>query len=265
MPDIPAAIVTGGSRGIGRAISLELARLGYDIAVCHYDFSPDGKPDESAGRQTAAAVEAIGRQCMVLRADISAGEDRDKLVQTVKSRFGRCDFLMNNAGVAPQKRVDILQTGEESFDRVMKINIRGPFFLTQLVAGWMIAQKKSHPQRPMRICNTSSMSAYTSSTGRGEYCISKAGVSMMTMLFADRLAEYGIGVFEVRPGIIDTDMTAGVMEKYEKLIADGLTPIRRAGRPEDVAAAVGAIAEGRLDFCTGQVINADGGFHLRRL
>ncbi|MBN2182267.1 MAG: SDR family oxidoreductase, partial [Sedimentisphaerales bacterium] len=146
-----------------------------------------------------------------------------------------------------------------------RINLKGPYFLTQKVANWMIAQQKEHPERSFRIVNTSSMSAYTSSPGRGEYCVSKAGVSMMTMLYADRLAEFGIGVFEIRPGIIATDMTSVVKDKYDKLIAEGLTPIKRWGQPEDIGKAVGAIAEGRLDFSTGQVINVDGGFHFRRL
>jgi NAD(P)-dependent dehydrogenase (short-subunit alcohol dehydrogenase family) len=174
-------------------------------------------------------------------------------------------MLINNAGVAPTKRRDLLEATEESFDRVLGINLKGPYFLTQMVANWMIEQKKQDPAGEYRIVNTSSISAYTSSPARGEYCISKAGISMMTALYADRLAEFGIGVFEVRPGIIKTDMTKVVTEKYDKLIAEGLTPIQRWGMPEDVGRAVGAIAEGRLDFCTGQVINVDGGFHLRRL
>ncbi len=174
-------------------------------------------------------------------------------------------MLVNNAGVAPANRADILEATEASFERVVSINLKGPYFLTQTVANWMIRQKESHPDRNFRIVNTSSISAYTSSPGRGEYCISKAGVSMMTKLYADRLAEYGVGVFEIRPGVIATDMTSVVRDKYDKLIAQGLTPIKRWGQPEDVAGAVGAIAEGRLDFSTGQVINVDGGFHLKRL
>jgi len=161
--------------------------------------------------------------------------------------------------------MDILEVTEESYDRVMGINLKGPYFLTQLVANWMVEQKKTRPERAFRIVNTGSISAYTSSPARGEYCVSKAGIAMMTMLYADRLAEYGIGVFEIRPGIIQTDMTSVVKDKYDKLIAEGLTPIKRWGQPEDIAKAVGAIAEGRLDFSTGQVINVDGGFHLRRL
>ncbi len=265
MIERPVALVTGASRGIGRAIALELARLGYDVAISHFDFAPDGKPDESAAQQTLRDLAAAGARCSALRADVSNPEDRRKLVDLTRSQFGRCDFLMNNAGVAPLKRTDILEATEESFDRVLKINLKGPYFLTQLVANWMVQQRKEHPGRAFRICNTASMSSYTSSTGRGEYCISKAGVSMATMLWADRLAEFNIGVFEVRPGIIATDMTSTVKEKYDKLIAEGLTPTKRWGQAEDVARAVGAIAEGRLDFSTGQVINVDGGFHLRRL
>jgi len=265
MADRYVAIVTGGSRGIGRGIALELARLGFDIVIGHLDFTADGKADESKGLQTKKDIEALKAKCEVLRVDVSNAQDRAKLVDSAKSKFGRCDFLMNNAGVAPSKRLDILEATEESFDRVMNINLRGPYFLTQKVASWMVEQKKAHPERNYRIVNTSSISAYTSSPARGEYCVSKAGISMMTMLYADRLSEFGIGVFEVRPGIIETDMTAVVKEKYTKLIGEGLTPIKRWGQPEDIARAVGAIAEGRLDFCTGQVINVDGGFHLRRL
>jgi 3-oxoacyl-[acyl-carrier protein] reductase len=265
MTDQPVAIVTGGSRGIGRAIAVELAALGYDVAISHLDFAADGRPDDSAAAETARLVEAAGRACLAVRADVSLAEDRLLLVDATRDRFGRCDFLMNNAGVAPTQRMDILNAGEESFDRVLRINLKGPYFLTQLVANWMIEQRKGDPGRRCRICSTSSVSAYASSPSRGEYCISKAGVSMMTRLFADRLAEFDIGVFEVRPGIIATDMTAAVRDKYDRLIAEGLTPQRRWGRPEDVARAVGAVALGRLDFCTGQVLNVDGGFHLRRL
>ena len=201
-----------------------------------------------------------------MRADVSSDADRAGLVKAVKDEFGRCDMLVNNAGVAPLKRVDLLEATEESFDRVLGINLKGPYFLTQLVAKWMIEQQKAVSRTgAYRIVNIGSMSSYTSSPARGEYCISKAGVSMMTMLYADRLAEFGIGVFEIRPGIIETDMTSVVKEKYDKLIAEGITPIKRWGQPEDVAKAVSAIAEGKLDFSTGQVINVDGGFHLRRL
>lgn len=265
MADRPVAIVTGGSRGIGRGIALELARLGYDLMIAHFDFDEQGRPDEGNARNTQQQARDLGARCEALRVDISKAEDRAKLIEFTRSTFGRCNMLVNNAGVAPSKRLDLLEATEESFDRVMSINLKGPYFLTQMVANWMIAQKQRDPAGEYRIVNTGSISAYTSSPARGEYCLSKAGVGMMTALYADRLAEFGIGVFEVRPGIIKTDMTKVVTEKYDKLIAEGLTPIQRWGMPEDIGRAVGAIAEGRLDFCTGQVINVDGGFHLRRL
>jgi NAD(P)-dependent dehydrogenase (short-subunit alcohol dehydrogenase family) len=265
MAERPVAIVTGASRGIGKGIAKELASLGYDLVINHFDFDAEGRLDESKAAQTQKEIKSAGAKCEMLRGDVSNAEDRGKLVALAKGKFGRCDMLVNNAGVAPSKRMDILETTEESFERVIGINLKGPYFLTQLVANWMIEQKKTHPERAFRIVNTGSISAYTSSPARGEYCVSKAGVSMMTALYADRLAEYGIGVFEIRPGIIATDMTSVVKDKYDKLIAEGLTPIKRWGQPEDIAKAVAAIAEGRLDFSTGQVINVDGGFHLRRL
>lgn len=265
MTDRPVAIVTGGSRGIGKGIALELAKLGYNLVISHFDFDDQGRPDETRGNETRAQIKDAGRACEVLRADVSNSQDRAKLVELTRGTFGRCNMLVNNAGVAPAKRLDLLEATEESFDRVMKINLKGPYFLTQRVANWMIEQRKQDPDGAYRIVSTGSISAYTSSPGRGEYCVSKAGIGMMTALYADRLAEFGIGVFEVRPGIIRTDMTKVVTAKYDKLIAEGLTPIKRWGLPEDIGRVVGAIAEGRLDFCTGQVINVDGGFHLRRL
>lgn len=265
MGDRLVAIVTGGSRGIGRGIALELARLGYDLMIAYFDFDEQGKPDQSNALETQKQAQALGARCEAMRIDISNATDRKRLVDSTRSTFGRCHLLANNAGVAPLKRLDLLEATEESFDRVMSINLKGPYFLTQMVANWMIEQKKTDPDGGYRIVNTGSISAYTSSPARGEYCISKAAIGMMTMLYADRLAEYGIGVFEVRPGIVKTDMTRVVTAKYDKMIAEGVTPIKRWGYPEDIGKAVGAIAEGRLDFCTGQVINADGGFHLRRL
>lgn len=253
------AIVTGSARGIGYATACKLCENGY-LTV----FS-DVRPEQ----EMTAFVEELhqkGWQADYIRCDISQSEDRERLVQTVLERYGRLDLHVNNAGVAPTVRLDILQTTEESFDRLMRINLRGTFFMCQTVANAMIAlQEQSLPEYTPRIVNISSMSAYTSSTNRGEYCISKAGISMVTELFADKLAEYGIGVFEVRPGIIMTDMTKTVTEKYQKLIDEGVTPIRRFGQPEDVANCVLAAASGLLDFSTGQVLNADGGFHIRRL
>ncbi len=265
MSNRPAAIVTGASRGIGKSIAKELAALGHDLLLTHFDFGPDGKPDVSVAQQTQKEIEQLKVKCSVLRNDVSNSLDRRAILEAAKSQFGCCNMLVNNAGVAPSKRADLLEATEQSFDRVMNINLKGPYFLTQLIANWMIEQSKSDPDGQYRIVNTGSISAYTSSPARGEYCISKAGIGMMTALYADRLAEFGIGVFEIRPGIIATDMTSVVKDKYDRLIADGLTPTRRWGQPEDIAKAVGAIAQGRLDFSTGQVINVDGGFHLRRL
>jgi 3-oxoacyl-[acyl-carrier protein] reductase len=179
--------------------------------------------------------------------------------------FGRIDVLINNAGVAPKTRMDLLETTEESMDHVLGINLKGTFFLTQLVANVMTRQLERDPDSRPKIINISSVSAYTSSVNRGEYCISKAGLSMVTSLFADRLAEYGILVYEIRPGIIKTDMTAAVQEKYDRLIEQGLTPVKRWGVPQDIADAVSVLCSGKLGFSTGEVLNVDGGFHLRRL
>ena len=242
MANRPVAIVTGGSRGIGAAISLELVKLGYDVMIAHYDFNEQGQPDESNAKTTQQQARALGANCEILRVDVSNKEDRRRLGDTTRAMFGRCNMLVNNAGVAPSKRMDLLEATEESFERVMNINLKGPYFLTQLVANWMVEQRNQDPTGPYRIVNTGSMSAYTSSPARGEYCVSKAAIGMMTILYADRLAEYNIGVFEIRPGIIKTDMTKAVTAKYDKMIA-----------------------EGRLDFSTGQVLNVDGGFHFRRL
>ncbi len=256
MRDRPVAIVTGASRGIGRSVALELATLGYDLVI---NRAQEQQPDVLGEAGT------MGARCEFAPGNVAEAQVRRHIVELAKAAFGRCDLLVNNAGAAPMKRLDILEATEESFDRVLGINLKGPYFLTQLVANWMIEQRKQDPRRPLRIVNIGSISAYTSSPSRGEYCISKAGIAMMTKLYADRLAEYEIGVFEISPGIIETDMTSAVKDKYDKLIAEGLTPIRRWGKPGDVAKAVGAIAEGRLDFSTGSVINVDGGFHLKRL
>jgi 3-oxoacyl-[acyl-carrier protein] reductase len=187
------------------------------------------------------------------------------LVERVLEEFGGIDLLVNNAGMAPRQRNDLLEMSEASFDEVLGTNLKGPFFLTQQVARIMVEQQKGDPQDMPVIINIGSISSDTSSTNRGEYCISKAGMGMMTLLFADRLASSGIRVYEVRPGIIETDMTAGVKEKYDKRIGEGLLPINRWGRPEDVARAVVALSSGILPYSTGEIINVDGGFHIRRL
>ncbi len=230
MPDNPqTALITGGSRGIGRAIVLELARLGFDCAINYAS-------NLEAAQETLRQVESCGRRGLLVQRNIGQHDDRQRIVDETYRAFSRIDVLVNNAGVAPRQRADILEATEESFDRLIEINLKGPYFLTQLVARRMIEQKI-----PGKIVTVSSVSAYAASTNRGDYCISKAGLSMMTSLYAARLAEFGIGVFEIRPGIIETDMTGPVKEKYDKLIFENdLTPIKRRGKPEDVAKAVGA-------------------------
>jgi len=273
----PVALITGGSRGIGQGICFELAKIGYDLIV---NYSAD-KP---AARQTAADSLSLGQghqpkiRAEVCQADISIAEERRKLIDFARARFGRIDLLVNNAGVAPKVRADILEATEESFDRLMSINAKGPYFLAQHTAKWLIEQSESARKESFsanetretrfpksKIIFISSVSAYAASVNRGDYCISKAALSMITSLYAGRLAEYGIHVFEIRPGIIATDMTGPVKEKYDRLISEGLTPIQRWGTPEDVGKAVAAIAQDLLPFSTGEVINVDGGFHLRRL
>jgi len=218
-----------------------------------------------AAAETLCLVESAGGQGIAVQADVADAAGRERLVEATLERFRRIDLLVNNAGIAPRQRVDILETSEASYDEVMAVNLKGPFFLTQRVAKVMIELLNAGVVVQPKIVNIGSLSAYTSSPSRSEYCISKAGVAMMTALYADRLAEYGIHVYEVRPGIIETDMTRVVKEKYDRLIAGGVTPIRRWGQPGDVARAVVALAEGVLPFSTGEVINVDGGFHLRRL
>jgi 3-oxoacyl-[acyl-carrier protein] reductase len=258
------ALVTGGSRGIGRGIALALARAGFDVAI---NYARNQAAAEEAAAVALAGAAASGHRirAVIVRADVAAPEDRELLLAFAKETFGRLDVLVNNAGVAVETRADLLDTSESSFDRLIEINLKAPFFLTQLAAKWMIEQVEADQQRRPKIIAISSISAYTASINRGEYCVSKAALAMVTGLFATRLAAHGIGVFEIRPGIIATDMTAPVKEKYDQLIEDGLTPIQRWGTPEDVGKAVTAIALGYLPFSTGEVINVDGGFHLRRL
>jgi NAD(P)-dependent dehydrogenase (short-subunit alcohol dehydrogenase family) len=259
------ALVTGASRGIGRGIAIELARLGLSVAINYlqqYESALECKRlcEQAAAGKAESAFE-------LFRGDVSKTQDRAALLKAVQERFAWIDLLVNNAGVAPTRRVDLLEATEESFDRVMNINVRGPYFLTQAVANFWIAGLKQRPKDTAKpkIVNVSSISAYAPSVNRGDYCMSKAALSMMTQLFAARLAEYGINVYEIRPGIVQTDMTEPVKEKYDGMISSGLTPLARWGTPEDVGRAVVAIAEDRFPFSTGQVINVDGGFHIRRL
>lgn len=253
------ALVTGASRGIGRAIAIELGRIGYDVLI---NYRANAVEAERAVEEVKAAG---ARRVETFAADVANDDDRQRLVSHTREHFGRLDLLVNNAGIAPEKRVDLLETSAESFDHLLNVNLKGPFFLSQLVARWMIEQKPSMPDYAPAIVNISSVSAYAASPERAEYCVAKAGMAMMTSLFAARLAEEGINVYEIRPGVIATDMTAVVKEKYDAKIADGLTPIKRWGTPEDVGRAVAAIAAGSFPFSTGEVINVDGGFHLRRL
>ena len=252
------AIVTGSRRGIGLATVKKLMSDGYTAVLCDV-------VEKEEVKDLLAELNRHG-EADYFRCDISVPEDREALMDAVVEKYGRIDALVNNAGVACKQRLDILETTVESVERLLRINLEGTFFMCQAGAKRMIAMKKAGlPDYNPHIVNIASMSSYTSSVSRGEYCMSKAGISMVTKLFADRLAEENISVFEVRPGIIMTDMTAVVKEKYEKLIAEGVTPIRRLGQPEDVANCVSAACSGLLDFGTGTVLNADGGFHIQRL
>ena len=255
---MPAALVTGSSRGIGRGIAFCLADVGYDILVNYAG-------NRAAAEETATGIRERGQNVQICQADITRIEDGKRLVDTTLTAFGRLDMLVNNAGIAPQVRADILEATPESYEEVMDTNLKGPYFLTQYAANHMIALKERGKIQTPRIVVITSISAYTASTARGEYCVSKAGLSMMTRLFAARLAECGIPVNEIQPGIIQTDMTGPVKKKYDALIADGLTPIRRWGQPEDIGKAVAAIALGYFDFTTGAGIPVDGGFHMHRL
>jgi NAD(P)-dependent dehydrogenase (short-subunit alcohol dehydrogenase family) len=241
-----AALVTGGTRGIGLAIADALAEEGYDVAVT------SRKPVDELSA-------ALRERFLCLCADNASGEMRRRAIDAVLAHFSRLDLLVNNAGIAPDVRGDLLEMREESMWKVLGVNLVGPFFLTQLAAEAMIRQGGG------TIINISSVSAYAVSTERGEYCVSKAGISMMTQLFAARLARENVRVYEIRPGVIRTDMTAGVAEKYDRRIAEGLTPIMRWGEPEDVARAAVALASGAFAFSTGEVVNVDGGFHIARL
>ncbi len=247
------AVVTGARRGIGLAIAKKLHEMGYELLLC------------AASPEAGAALEEALPEAEYMPCDISDPDARAALFERIRG-LGRLDVLVNNAGVAPTVRMDILKTTAESVERLLRINLEGTFFMCQAAANLMLEYRaQGIPDYKPRIVNLSSVSEYTSSTSRGEYCLSKAGIGMVTKLFADRLAGEGIPVFEVRPGIIRTDMTAVVRDKYEAMIADGLLPVPRMGEPEDVANCVAAACSGLLDYSAGQVLDADGGFALRRL
>jgi 3-oxoacyl-[acyl-carrier protein] reductase len=262
-PSAPAAVVTGAGRGIGRGIVLALVREGYDVVGIDIDFDPDNRAKGLF--EVKERVRELGGRFLPVAGDIACIEDHDRLLDTAFGVCGRIDVLVNNAGVAPVKRRHILETPAESYDRLMAINARGPFFLTQKAAKRMAAQeRRGGGPRPVIVFITS-ISAEWSSVSRPEYCVSKAALSMAATLFADALAAEGIDVFEVRPGIIATDMTAAVKAKYDRLIAKGLVPQGRWGTPDDVGRAVAALARGDLGYSTGAVLEVSGGMNLRRL
>jgi NAD(P)-dependent dehydrogenase (short-subunit alcohol dehydrogenase family) len=259
----PVALITGAGRGIGRGVALELANSGFDIAGLDIVFEPENK--KVGLFEVKELVTALGADFFPIQGDIADLANHEKILGEVGGRFGRLDLLVNNAGVAPLVRLDILDTTPESFDRVFGTNARGAFFFTQRAAKQMVQQVKKSPDPKPAIVFITSISAVVSSPSRAEYCISKAALSMTAALFADRLAEFGINVYEIRPGIIETEMTDPVREKYDKLIAEGLVPQKRWGFPEDVGKAVVALARGYLPFSTGLVLEVSGGMNIRRL
>lgn len=248
------ALVTGGGRGIGAGIVDRLAAEGWNVAFC------GRKPAEEFAAHCAGIEAKYNVKVLYVQADVSKAEDREKLLYAILEMFGSLEALVNNAGVAPQVRCDLLEMSEESFDRVMNINLKGPFFLTQRVGRYFA---ENHIQGV--IVNVGSISATVASISRGEYCLSKAGVAMATKLFAVKMAEFGVPVYEIRPGVISSDMTSVVKEKYDKLIADGLTLQPRWGFPEDIGKAVAMLLRGDLAYSTGQVIKVDGGMEIGRL
>ncbi|MEM6855572.1 MAG: 3-ketoacyl-ACP reductase [Planctomycetota bacterium] len=254
------ALVTGGSRGIGLGIAEHLADAGYNLVI-------NGRRPQSDVQDTLDALTARGAELLYRPMDVSNLDEHQAMLDAINEKFGRLDSLVNNAGVAPNVRADILEdeASPESFDRLININLRGPYFLTQAAAKWMVAQKKADADFKGTIINVSSISATVVSVNRGDYCISKAGVAMATQLWAARLGEYGLGVFEVRPGVIRTDMTAGVTEKYDKLFENGLAVEPRWGEPSDIGKAVTALASGDMTYATGNVFMVDGGLTIQRL
>jgi NAD(P)-dependent dehydrogenase (short-subunit alcohol dehydrogenase family) len=252
------ALVTGGSRGIGFGIAHSLAREGFNLALC-------GMREESLTLEPVTRLLELGSDVLYTQADIVRAEARQRLLAAVRARFGSLHVLVNNAGVAPKVRADILEATEDSFDDVMATNLRGPYFLTQAVARWMIEQRKADAEWKGCIVNISSISAVVASVNRGEYCISKAGLAMATQLWAVRLGEFDIPVYEVRPGVVRTGMTESVAEEYDQRFREGLAIQARWGTPEDVGKAVAALARGDFPYSTGAVLTVDGGMTVQRL
>ena len=254
----PVALVTGGTRGIGLGIARALASDGYDLVLC-------GRRAEEDVAEAIDGLKSLEADVIYCRGDISDLSSHADILSSAKERFGRLDLLVNNAGIAPPERKDILEASEQSYDQVMTVNLKAPYFLTQAVAGWMIEQRNASPDYRGCIVFVTSVSADTASVARGEYCVSKAGLSMAAQLWAVRLAEFDLPVYEIRPGIIQTDMTAGVTAKYDELIANGLLLEPRWGRPEDIGKAVAMLAAGNLPYATGQILTLDGGLGMKRL
>lgn len=252
------ALITGGSRGIGLGIALELAKAGFDLAI-------NGMREETSVKKVLENLEEYDIRVAYFQGDVSNDIDRRAMVDAVVSKFGKINILVNNAGIAPPERKDILEATEESFDHVLHVNLRGPYFLTQLVANKMISLKRQLPDEFFCIINVSSVSASVASVNRGEYCISKAGIAMATKLWAARLGEFGIPVYEIQPGVIRTDMTAGVQEKYDRLFQGGLAIQPRWGEPSDIGKVAAAMATGSMPYSTGQVVMVDGGMTIGRL
>jgi len=252
------ALITGGSRGIGLGIAKELAKAKFDLAI-------NGIRNESLVIPVLDELRSAGIRVEYIQGDIAVKKDRQQLVNQVMVRFGQLNVLVNNPGIAPPERRDILEATEESYDKVMNTNLKGPYFLTQLIADQLIKQRLKDPSGFYCVINVSSFSSTVASVNRGEYCISKAGISMATRLWAARLGEYNIPVYEIQPGIISTDMTAGVKEKYDKLFQQGLAVQQRWGTPEDVGKVAAAMATGNMPYSTGQVVMVDGGITLLRL
>lgn len=254
----PVALITGGSRGIGLGIATELAKAGFNLAV-------NGVRDESAVGCVLGDLRKFGNEIIYVQGDVSIKADRVRMVDETLACFGQINVLINNAGIAPKQRLDILEATEESFENIIQVNLQGPYFLTQLVANQMVTQKQNNMDEFCCIVNVSSVSATVASVNRGEYCISKAGIAMATKLWAARLGEYDIPVYEIQPGVIKTDMTSAVAEKYDRLFADGMAIQKRWGTPEDIGKVAAAMASGSMPYSTGQVVQVDGGMTVQRL
>lgn len=252
------AFITGGTRGIGFGIAVALGKAGFDLAL-------NGMRNEGEVADALEKVRKLGVNVAYFQGNIAVKEDRQAMFDNILSHFGAVNVLVNNAGIAPRERSDILHAKEEIWDEVMEINLKGPYFLTQLFASYFVEMKLKNPLFDATIINVSSISAFVASVNRGEYCISKAGIAMATKLWATRLGEYDIPVFEIQPGIIKTDMTAGVVEKYDKLFQEGISLQRRWGLPDDVGKVAAMLAQGHLPYATGQVIKVDGGLNIQRL